>query len=128
MNTDVLDRLFTEWVSTKPEFSPLAYYIKDLDTVIVLSEDCSTTVQHVAGTLISLHHLNHEEMGKRNYVGFEVECAKEFCQCNGVPFGEKIDLVSVLQKMADTNKAAAPAILDVAIPLVEDNNIDSVIF
>lgn len=128
MNTDVLDRLFIEWVSTKPEFSPHAYYVKDLDTVVVLVEDCSTTVQQIAGTLISLHHRNYEEMGKRNYVGFEVGCAEEFCQCNGMTFGEEMDLVSVLQKMADTNKAAVPAILDVAIPLVEDNNINSVIF
>lgn len=126
MDTEVLDRLFTEWVATKPEFSPYAYYIDTLDTLIVMVEDCSTTEERVTRTSISLLRRNDEVIGKRNYIGFEVSGIKKFCRQNGIPFGKDMNLVQILRKMADLNKLAVPAILDIAIPLVEDNNIELV--
>ncbi len=128
MDTEVLYRLFAERVAIKPEFFPQAYYIDALDTLVVVEDDCSTTLEHVTGTQISLHIRNHEVRGKRNHVGFEVGGIKKFCRQNGIPFGEEMDLVQILRKMADLNKVAVPAIFDIAIPLVKYNKITSVIF
>ncbi len=132
MHTELLDKLFADFLKTNPafypRFSPHAYYIKDLDQIVVVAEDCSTTVQHVSGTNVSLHRRNHETIGKRNYVGFEIEGAQRFCRQERLRFGKKMSLTSLLEKMARTDVKAAPAILDVAIPLIEDSNINSVIF
>jgi hypothetical protein len=125
---DVIDRLFLEWMRTKPDFSPHAYYIEALDKVIVVVEDCSTHEEHIKGSSISLHRRNYEVDGKRNYVGFEIDGVQDFCKYHQICFGEKMDLSSILKKMAETNAKALPAILDVAIPMIEDDNINTVIF
>lgn len=128
MNTDVLDELFANWAKTKPDFTPHAYYIKDLDKLIVVTEDCSAVEVAICDTLISLRCRTHEEYGKRNHVGFEVDCIQRFCRINKIRFGRKMDLVQILKKIAEEYTKASPAILEVAIPLVEDYNINSVIF
>ncbi|MEQ1500369.1 MAG: hypothetical protein ABL917_03310 [Parcubacteria group bacterium] len=127
MHTQVLDKLSSKWEVGQSAFEPYARFVKAVDKVVVVTEDCSTSVEQIVGSPLSLHHRSHEADGKRNYVGFEIDGVQEFCRHHEIPLDVNMDLVSILKKMAETHTKAMPAILDVAIPLLEDNNIISVI-
>ena len=67
-------RLFAE---NKP-FRPFTAYFKHLDRILVLVKDCSIFEERVNDILTILED-NYPEKEKDKYVGFVIECARDFC-------------------------------------------------
>lgn len=128
MENQTLDEIFSGWLTGRLAFRPCITYSDELDMISVIVEDCSTTEEFIKGTHLSLLRRNHEEDGKKNYVGFEVWGAKEFSTLCGLPTNGEIRVSDILIKMSEMDKLAMPAILDVAIPTLTDNHINIVHF
>ncbi len=121
-----LDEIFSDWLTGRLTFRPFIEYNKELDLIYTIVEDCSTTEEVVKGTCLSLLRRNHEEEGKKNYVGFEIWGARQFSKHYGMPTDGQIRVSDILLKMSEVDKLAMPAILDVAIPTLADYQIDIV--
>ncbi len=131
MSEALLTKLAKEALSyTTSRFEPTIFYQKELDRIEVIVADCSITekpVGSVTSNLVLLER-NHVEDGALIHVGFHVEGARHFCKTHGLPFQGKVRVSEILMRMSELRPETMPAILDIAIPILVDNNIDEVEF
>ena len=82
-----------------PEFRPVAFWHKELNTIIVIVSDCSTCHVRVNDGL-TLMEDNYPEPGEDKYAGFEVHATPNFYEHEGLLSGGRVDLNRVLDMLA----------------------------
>ena len=75
------------------EFRPVAFYNENLDTIQVLTKDCSYCAVWNRG-LLTIHEQNHTEGDEKVYCGFEIECVRALCGLRG--YEGRVNLVDLL--------------------------------
>ena len=108
---------------------PRAYYNEILDAIYVIAVDCSFT-EHRISDLIDLKERNYLGEGQKRYIGFNVNGARAFCKAKGLPSKGAVSIERILLtlNLCETNPRARGAIKEVAIPILEDNNLDMIEF
>jgi len=109
------------------EFKPFAFYQEQMDRIQVVTADCSVTEITITNNL-SLLQRNHTEYGQLTYVGFVLEGARHFCRTNDLPFEGEVKISTIIERMAKVDTKSMPAILDIALPMLQDHGIDEVEF
>lgn len=110
------------------KFEPLAFYDPQLDCLEVITVDCSVTEVSISSSGLVLLERNRPEDGDLLYVGFRIEGVRYFCKENGLPYFGKIKIAEIIERMSKTDKASMPAIVDIALPMLEDYGIQEVEF
>lgn len=109
------------------EFKPYCIYDAQLDTIRVIVEDCNYT-EVMFGPHLSLDQRNHDLMGNKTHVGFNIEGAREFCTAYDVNFGFGMELIPLLERLTEVEAGSYTAIVDIAIPMVKEHNLRRVEF
>ncbi len=123
-----IDSLMAMWLDKRFSFTPRAVYYPDIDSLHVIAEDCSHTEAQEHGTLLWLMERNCDIYGNFTHVGFVIECAKALSRKHGLPTGGEVEIKDILEKVALDYPHTAPAIYDIAIPILDRNNIQTVHF
>ncbi len=127
LNTRELDLLLRDFIQASPPFAPCAIYNPELDLLQVVFEDCSWCEVSIGNRIFELLKRNHERVGVRTHVGFEIWWLKVFLRKHGMPCEGEIDFIAVLNKLAEVDTDARPAILDIAIPMALEYNVTTVL-
>ena len=108
-------------------FKPVVYYNARLDTVRVLTADCSVTEVPIIMNFLTVYERNHfTEEGQEKIVGFSLECARSFCRSRGLKIKGATRVSDILRFMtifAGTLRAEVAIKRDL-LPLLEKHNID----
>lgn len=81
-----------------PEFRPVAFWHRELDTIIVVVRDCSTCHVRINDGL-TLMEDNYPELGENKYAGFEVHATPKFYESEGLLSDGKVELNRVLDML-----------------------------
>ncbi|MEQ1561231.1 MAG: hypothetical protein ABL899_00745 [Nitrospira sp.] len=106
------------------EFRPTAFYNESLDELRVVVADCSVTEVPIT-PYISLLERTHPEDGQLSHVGFCVHRASFF---RGESESSLVRIEDVLIRLSKIDSRALLAILDVAVPLLNNNDLTEVEF
>lgn len=112
---------------TGSSFKPTAYYDEALDTVRVIVADCSTTEIAISAHL-ALHERNYLEDGQARYAGFSITGVRAFCRPHRLNGPIKISEILKLMHFKEKNSRVRGAIAEVALPMLQENNLDEVEF
>ena len=109
------------------EFRPCAYFDEELDSIRILTRDCSITETRV-NQLLTVLEATYPDLTGRKCVGFTIKGARHFCQQQGLSLATTIKLSALL----DAIIAACPDTIvetfvdHVARPLVREAKIEKV--
>ena len=67
------------------EFRPCAYFDEELDSIRILTRDCSITETRV-NQLLTVLEATYPDLTGRKRVGFTIKGARHFCQQQGLSF------------------------------------------
>ncbi|MBI1974626.1 MAG: hypothetical protein HYS51_02145 [Candidatus Zambryskibacteria bacterium] len=112
---------------TGSSFKPAAYYDEALDTVRIVVADCSTTESAISAHLV-LHERNYLKAGQARYVGFSIAGVRAFCKPHRLNGPIKLSEILKYMHFKEHDSRVRSAIAEVALPLLEDNNLDEVEF
>jgi hypothetical protein len=111
------------------KFQPYVIYDEHLDSIRVLTADCSVTEVSVTDILVVLER-NHMEEGDAmpSYAGFHIDGARWFCKENGLPISGIVKVSDILQKLSSVDPTTSRVIRDVALPTLREHDINEVEF
>jgi len=110
------------------EFKPVSLYNAELDRISVFTANTSITEVNIGVKgVLALFTRTHPE-NELLHAGFHIDGARSFCMSHGLPHEGKVSVSAIIKTIATIDSTTKPAVLDVMLPLIEENSLDFVEF